>query len=77
VPTLIEALEDESVGYLAARVLGRIEDDRAVEPLIKALGAGDKSLRWDAARSLEMITGQEHGEDQARWEAWYARRGGR
>lgn len=74
VPHLIEGLRDKKVGYLAARVLGRIEDERAVGPLIEALGAGDKSLRWDAARSLEMITEQNFGEDQTRWKAWQAQR---
>ncbi len=77
VPDLIRALEDNKSAYLAARVLGRIEDPRAVEPLIKALSTEDESLRWDAARSLSFITGEDFGEDPARWSAWYSKQGTR
>lgn len=77
VPDLIRALEDTKSAYLAARILGRIEDPRAVEPLIKTLASEDESLRWDAARALSFITGEELGEDQARWSAWYAKQGSR
>lgn len=72
VPVLIQALDDTKVAYLAARVLGRTDDRRAVGPLIKVLETGDKSLRWDAARSLKIITGEDFGEDHDRWQRWHS-----
>ena len=41
-----------------------------LRPLINALKTDDESLRWDAARSLEMITGEDFGEDHDRWQRW-------
>lgn len=73
VPVLIQALDDTKVAYLAARMLGRTEDRRAVGPLIKALETDDESLRWDAARSLKIITGEDFGEDHDRWQRWNSR----
>jgi hypothetical protein len=72
VPVLIQALDDTKVAYLAARVLGRTEDRQAVGPLIKALESPDESLRWDAARSLKIITGEDFGEDHGRWKRWHS-----
>ena len=71
VPVLIQSLDDTKVAYLAARVLGRTEDRRAVGPLIKALASDDESLRWDAARSLKIITGEDFGDDPERWQRWH------
>ncbi len=54
VPAIIEMLDDsdEDVRYDAAYLLGKIEDERCVEPLIAALEDNDSWVRWEAASSL-------------------------
>ena len=54
----------------AAEALGKLKDPRAVDPLITALTrlnrAGDKAV----AASLKALTGQDFGNDAAKWHAW-------
>ena len=64
VEPLIEALKDTSgkigerdskfpVGAYAAYILGKLEDKRAVEPLLSALISSEhREIRWDAKRAL-------------------------
>jgi len=58
----------------AAFALGGIgpEAKEAVPALIKALGEDqDADVRKYAAWALEAITGQDFGEDAARWQRWF------
>lgn len=55
----------------AARVLIALGDPRAVEPLIGVLGDENPEVRRRAAEVLRSITGQDFGQDQGRWQAWY------
>jgi len=77
VPTLIQALgdEDKDVRVAAVKALGKIglEAKEAVPALIQALGDEDWSVRWRAAEALKAITGQDLGEDTARWQQWWER----
>lgn len=61
---------DDSPKAAAARILGEIGDERAVDPLIEALG--DEDVSKAARQALKAITGQDHGADP---EAWKASRG--
>ena len=47
--------EIRSISGTAARILGWMEDVRAVEPLIAALQSGDEMTRWYAPQSLAML----------------------
>jgi HEAT repeat protein len=62
---------EESVPAYAARILGEIGDDRAVEPLIKSLLNPD--AKKDAAGALKKITKQDHGDDPAKWTLWFGK----
>jgi hypothetical protein len=55
----------------AARVLGSINDPRAVEPLIAAVQDQDPSVRQEAAAALATITGKDFGQDHAKWQSWW------
>jgi HEAT repeat protein len=61
VPSIIEMLEDsnENVRSSAAYMLGEIDDERCVEPLINALGDRDSWVRWQAAYSLGNLQPEE------------------
>lgn len=56
IPTLVEALENpyevESVRYLAAEALGGSGDERAGDPLLKALKDENVAVRYSAAAAL-------------------------
>jgi HEAT repeat protein len=56
----IQRLEDEDlyVRRSAARVLGERGDQRAVEPLTRALEDEDEDVRYWAARALKKIKGK-------------------
>ncbi len=73
--TLLKALDDPdpSVVVAAASGLGQFESERAVRPLIGALGSG-QNVRRAAARALAQITGQDLGESQEAWEKWLQQR---
>jgi vesicle coat complex subunit len=72
VEPLISALKDENrdVRRVAAGALGELKDPRAVEPLISALKDENGSVRRAAAASLLEITGEDFGEDEAKWRDW-------
>lgn len=72
VEPLIAALNHrlEPVVWSAAQVLGQIGDERAVGPLIEALGR-DRA-RGAIAAALGAITGRDFGEDVARWRRFAA-----
>jgi len=71
-PSLISALKDEDwrVRWKAAAALGELKDPRAVEPLISALKDEVYMLRFWAAVALNKITGEDFGEDEAKWRDW-------
>jgi len=71
-PPLISALKDEDgdVREAAAEALGELKDPRAVEPLISVLKDEDGSVRWWAVKALNKITGEDFGEDEAKWRDW-------
>lgn len=76
VPALIQAIgddEDSGVRFAAAYALGRMgsEAKEAVPALIQALDREKvQSVRAADARALKTITGQDFGEDAARWQQW-------
>ncbi len=82
---LVAALKDtdDSTRFYAAWGLGRIRSRAAVEPLIDLLerepkegredrfeGASGPGVRDRAAEALKEITGQDFGDDAAKWRAW-------
>ena len=73
VPALHAALKAESrqVRRSAAWALSQIRDITALEPLIAAMGDKDQFVQYQIAKSLENISGQTYGNDQAKWQAWY------
>ncbi len=58
----------------AARLLGNSGNQRAVEPLIKALEDDDEQVRAAAADALQKITDQKFGTDVNQWREWLKRR---
>ncbi len=52
VETLANPYEVESVRYLAAEALGGIQDERAIEPLLKAMDDEKPAVRYSAAAAL-------------------------
>ena len=62
--------KDGDVRWWAAKSLGELKDPRAVEPLISALKDEDENVRRTAAEALEKITGEDFGEDEAKWRDW-------
>ena len=69
---LITALKDEdsNVRKNAAEALGKIKDPRAIEPLIGALKDEKSIVKGAAAKALLEITGEDFGEDEAKWRDW-------
>jgi HEAT repeat protein len=68
------ANSDVSVRIYAARALHWLEDDRALPPLVGALRDTNEGVRYQAANSLEKLTGQNLGIDAEAWEQWLAKR---
>jgi hypothetical protein len=70
VPALIAALKhpNEGVRWSAAKTLGEIGDESAVDALIEALGM--PSLAPTAAESLQAITGKSFGTSSDAWRRW-------
>ena len=54
----------------AAYALEKLGDERAVEPLIKALKDESASVCWSAVEALKKITGKDFGEDYKKWLNW-------
>ena len=77
VDKLINQLKDKdwTVRLLAAIDLGKIGDNRAVEPLVTALKDKDwhaqGGVRKQAALSLRKITGKHFGEAPEKWQKWW------
>lgn len=65
---------DERSRLLAIRALAVVRDEAAVQPLI-ALVSGHGVLSEAAWRVLRMLSLQDFGQDQARWQSWYAQHG--
>jgi len=57
-------------GY-TARVLRKIKDARAVEPLINILKDEKYDVRQKTAEALENITGEGFGISQSQWKEWW------
>jgi len=55
----------------AISALGNVKDPRVIEPLIDALTDEEPVIREYAANSLQKLTGQNFGQDQAKWRAWW------
>ena len=73
VEPLCAALKDRSsnIRQHAASALGKIGDARAVEPLVDSLKNEHAFVKRCAAKVLKKITGQEFGENQAKWRDWW------
>lgn len=69
-PPFWEAIGWARTGEAALMTLVKIGEP-AVEPLIKALGDGDRQVRSRASRALQQITGQNFQENQAAWQNWW------
>jgi hypothetical protein len=62
-----------SPGRTHNRAQWRAESNhRLVPALIRALGDPEKEVAAQAANSLHLITGQDFGQDAARWQQWWA-----
>jgi len=72
VEPLTEALRkpDAEVRRLAAILLMHLKDPETTDPLIDALQDESEAVRLYAAEALKAITGQDFGQDHARWAAW-------
>jgi len=55
----------------AANSLGRLKDRRAVAPLLTALDSADKECKAAFVQALKDITGQDFGDNAAKWRAWW------
>ncbi|NQT10240.1 MAG: HEAT repeat domain-containing protein [Desulfobacteraceae bacterium] len=65
----LEGSDDEGRRSAAVALrVGKI-DTRAVEPLIAALK--DRHVKKEAVKSLRKITGQDFGQNQAKWKQWW------
>ena len=73
VPAMVNCLDDEnsSVRYACRNALARIGEDamEAVPALIDALS--DSELQASTIKTLQAITGENFGEDQDAWQAWW------
>jgi HEAT repeat protein len=74
---LVPLLKDDTmnVRHRTAWALGTIGDELAVEPLIECLLDKDDTVRAMAADSLKLLTGEDLGEDHARWKEWFGKKG--
>jgi len=71
VPPLINAMETSRDWHIP-KALGAIGDKRAVGPLVRKLESAPWSpMREVVAEALGAITGQDFGNDAARWRAWW------
>jgi HEAT repeat protein len=61
---------DKDVRLAAARALGETKDPTAREPLGAALDDPDPAMQYRAVMSLRLVTGQNFGNDVARWKAY-------
>ena len=72
--SLIEALRDKDADvllrYEAIQGFCKLKDDRAIAVLIEVLEDENVGIRNAAASALMRITGQNFGQDRAKWEEW-------
>ncbi|HXX93552.1 MAG TPA: hypothetical protein VEN81_07955, partial [Planctomycetota bacterium] len=64
----------DDLKFLAVDHLTAIADRSAVDPLIRALKANEKStgdLKARIGRALTVLTGQDYGESATNWEGWW------
>jgi HEAT repeat protein len=75
VQRLIKAIENPQTPLLvrqsAIAVLGQSLQKSCVSTLIALLAHESPLIRQSAADALEMLSGQRHGLDTARWQAWW------
>lgn len=73
VDLLIAVLMDTNadIRRRATYVLADIKDPRAIGPLIVVLQDNDKDVQLAATYALQQITGQDFGEDPAKWQKWW------
>lgn len=62
--------EQADVRSAAAYALGQYPESRVFQSLVGALNDDDFSVADQAARSLELLTGQKFGQDGAKWLQW-------
>jgi HEAT repeat protein len=74
-PDLIRAIESPNiVMYIraaATEYLTKVKDPVAIEPLIAALKDKNEPFTQLVSQTLTEITGQDFGEDQAKWKQWW------
>ena len=73
IPGFIAALkeENEAVRLGAVIALGKIQDNRVIEPLIDSLDDKFLYARVNATKALEEITGKDFGKDLGKWLNWW------
>ena len=77
VDPLLKLLPDLQFPWTQANVigvLGAMGNRKAVPAIIPCLGSQAPVLRSAAARALNQLTGENFGEDPARWQAWWEAR---
>lgn len=70
----IHGLSDERMEnriMAAEAALGRVADDEAIVPLIKALDDIHFDVKFAAMTSLVALTGKDFGTDSEKWQSWY------
>ena len=69
---LLAALKDDAQDVVGAAAygLGELKSESAIVPLIEIMDRG-RNARRSAARALKKITGEDFGEDAAKWTAWH------
>jgi hypothetical protein len=75
VPPLLNTLRDSEehadVRVAAATALGQYPQDRTFQGLVAGLDARELSVNIACQRSLQTITGEDHGQDPRAWLNWY------
>jgi HEAT repeat protein len=66
----LRASKDPKARRNVAWALGEVHDKRAISPLIQALNDESEDVRYQAAKALATITGQDFGNDSAKWREW-------
>src|SRR5262249_35059719 len=62
---------------MAIRALGELRDERSLYFLMQMLGSDEKELSKTAHQALVVLTRQDFGEAQRRWEGWVDEHGHR
>lgn len=73
VKALMTSLRSESaeVRTAASSGLSESKDSRVVEPLLASLQDQSPTVREEAVATLEAISGEKFGQDQAKWQEWW------